>query len=227
MPPGQKSFWMSTTNKNVVVADREFSRHGRSLFMLRQAAVDLGRKLHQRVCHLDRIRSRPVPAGATAPAAAQDRAQRAPGFRPASAGREAAAVLHDQLDQRLAGLVVALERQDIAGHPAIRSVPAPHLLAPRPRRLAGRTLAPRQPGVFLKLVGAVERRHVGRGGQAGADAEAVDRRAGAEHVSDAVFVEPAACKDRHLGQPTVVEDAADALGQRDEIAAVEAHARGS
>ena len=58
------------------------------------------------------------------------------------------------------------------------SVVAPvHLLAARPGRLAFAALAPRPAGVFLQLVGAIQRGRVGRRGQAGADAEAVDRRA--------------------------------------------------
>ena len=107
--------------------------------------------------------------------------------------------------------LVALEREDIAGHAAVRPVAAPDLLAARPRRLADGLLAPRQPGIFLELVGAVERRHVGRRRQAGADAEAVDRRTGPQQFGDAVLVEPAACKNAHVGKSAVIEDAAHRL----------------
>ena len=68
-------------------------------------------------------------------------------------------------------------------------------------------LAPRQPRIFLQLVGAVERRHVGRRRQAGADAEP-SMGAPARSISAiAVLVEPAAGKDVDIGQPAVVEDA--------------------
>ena len=39
-----------------------------------------------------------------------------------------------------------------------------------------------------------------------------------------ILVESAAGEDAHLAQPAFIEDAADTLGQRDEIAAVQAHA---
>ena len=80
-------------------------------------------------------------------------------------------------------------------HAAVRSVSAPDLLAARPRRLAGRALAARQTGIFLELVGTVERGRVGRRRQAGADAEAVDRRAGSNDFGDVVLIEPAACEN--------------------------------
>ena len=165
-------------------------------------------------------------ADATARAAARDRGWRARGCQRASAaGRYGVPVSHDQLDQGLARLIVALDRENIAGHAAVRPVAAPDLLAARPGRLAGRALAPRQPGIFLKLVGAVERRHVGRSGQAGADAEAVDRRAGSEHLARArprrvrrwrrCVTSPSPPASRMLPH---------ALGERDEIAAVQPHA---
>ena len=109
--------------------------------------------------------------------------------------RDPTAALHDQLNERLAALPVAVERKDVAGDAAVRPIAAPDLLASRPCRLAGRPLAPGDAGVFLQLVGAVERRHVGRRGQAGADAEAVDRRAGLHDLGDGVLVEPAAGED--------------------------------
>ena len=150
-------------------------------FLLRQAAVDLGGEPHQRVRHLDRIGcARLERAQAARGRRSRSRAARARISASVGDGPTRRPSLHDQLDQRLAGLRVALERQDIAGHPAVRAVAAPDLLAARPGRLAGRALAPRQPGIFLQLVGAVERRHVGRRRQAGADAEAVDRRAGSQ-----------------------------------------------
>src|SRR6478672_12992946 len=109
-------------------------------------------------------------------------------------------------------MVVALDRENIASHSAVRPIAAPHLLAPRPCRLADGALAPWQPIVLLKLVGAVQCRHVGRGGQAGADAEAVDRGSGLKHLREVILRKSAAGEDAHFAQSTFVEDAADTLG---------------
>src|SRR5207253_6479417 len=49
---------------------------------------------------------------------------------------------HDEFDQRLAGLIVILHGQGVAGHPAVRSEAAPYLLAARPGGFAGGALAP-------------------------------------------------------------------------------------
>ena len=56
-------------------------------------------------------------------------------------------------------------------------------MRPGPRRLALAPFAPRTAGVFLQLVGTIECRRIGRRGQAGADTEAVDRRAAAASTS--------------------------------------------
>ena len=200
--------------QNIAVADSRFSSSSAHLFTLCQAAVDLACEPHQRVRHLHRIRRAAAPAVATAPAIARGRARRAPGFRPGVGdGVEPSARLHDQLDQRLAGLRVALERQYVADHAAVRPVPAPDLLAAGPGRLAGGALAPRQPGIFLELVGAVERRHIRRRRQAGADAEAIDRARPPRTIfGKPVLIKAAAGKDAHIREPAVVQDAPHALG---------------
>src|SRR5262249_6698992 len=131
--------------------------------------------------------------------------------------------LHDQFDQRLAGAGVILHRQDVARHAAVRLEAAPHLLAARPGGFAGRALAPRHAGVFLELLGAIQPRRVGRRGQTASDAEPVDGRACADHMRDRILIDAAAGKDGHVTQPALVEDAPYVLGQRDKVAAVEAH----
>src|SRR5262252_4425402 len=56
------------------------------------------------------------------------------------------AALHDQLDQRIAGLLVMLDGEDVASHAAVGTHAPPHLLAARPGGFAGGALAPRQAG---------------------------------------------------------------------------------
>src|SRR5262249_18579196 len=133
------------------------------------------------------------------------------------------AALHDQFDQRLAGASVILHRQDVTRHAAVRLEAAPHLLAARPGGFAGRALAPRHAGVFLELVGAIEPRRVGRSGQTASYAEPVDGRARADHMRDRILIDATAGEDGHVTEPALVEDAPYVLGQRDEVAAVEAH----
>src|SRR6516164_2022755 len=99
----------------------------------------------------------------------------------------------------------------------------PYLLAARPGRLAGRKLATRHAVIFLELVRAVERRHVGRGDEARPDAEAVDRRTMPRKRQERILVDPAARKDRDVGKAAPVEDAPHLLRERDHVAAVEAH----
>ncbi len=138
-------------------------------------------------------------------------------------GVESPARLHDRPDQRLARLAIVLERQHVADHAAVRAVAAPDLLAARPGRLAGGALAPRQPGIFLQLVGAVERRRVLGGDEARADAVAADRGAGAHQRRELVLVQAAADEDVHIREPAVVENPPHRPGERGEIAAVDAH----
>jgi hypothetical protein len=56
---------------------------------------------------------------------------------------------------------IGFERQNVAGHSAVLSIATPDLFAARPSSLAGRAFAPRQPGIFLEFIDAVERRNVG------------------------------------------------------------------
>src|SRR5262249_27561681 len=133
------------------------------------------------------------------------------------------AALHDQFDQRLAGARVILHRQDVARHAAVRLEAAPYLLAARPGGFAGRALAPRHAGVFLELVGAIEPRRVARCGRTASDAEPGEGRARADHRRDRILIDAATGEDGHVTEPALVEDAPHRLGQRDEVAAVEAH----
>src|SRR5690606_36019968 len=93
-----------------------------------------------------------------------------------------------------------------------------------PGRLARRALAPREARIFLKLVGAIERRKIEGSRQARADAEAIDRRLRLDHGAQFLLVYAAACEDRHIAEPARVEDLSHAPRKRDEIAAVDAHA---
>ena len=70
---------------------------------------------------------------------------------------------------------LAFECKRVASHAAVGLVAAPHLLAPGPGGLVLRFLPPRQAGIFLQLVDAVDVGHVGGRGEARADAEAIDR----------------------------------------------------
>jgi len=95
----------------------------------------------------------------------------------------------------------------IAPHHAV-AIPelAPHLLGARPGGLAFGTLAPRHSGVGLQLVHGVERWHIRRGVERGADAEAVNRRTRGQQLGDAPLVEarlidPAAKPGDTLSRP--------------------------
>src|SRR5262249_4042134 len=83
--------------------------------------------------------------------------------------------------------------------------------------------APRQAGIFLELINAIEPRRVGRRGQTAADAEAVDRRARSDDVRNHALVDAAAGEDGHLPQPALIQDAPYLFRQRGQVAAVETH----
>src|SRR5205807_6026523 len=120
-------------------------------------------------------------------------------------------VAHDEPQQRLARMVVALETENVAGHAAVGAVAPPDLLAAGPSDFAERALAARETGIFLQLVGAIERRNIRGCGQAGADPEAVDRRARAQHRVDCVLVEAAARGGGDVACAARTEDTAHAL----------------
>src|SRR5439155_3934452 len=104
---------------------------------------------------------------------------------------------------------------------AVVPAAAPYLLPARPARLALGALAPRPPSVLDQLVGAVEVGRVGRGGEARAEAETVDRRAARDQITQRVLVEVAAREDGDLTQPARVEDAPHAARVLGQVAAVE------
>ena len=107
-------------------------------------------------------------------------------------------------NQGLTGVFVGFSGDYVACHPPGGFVLTPHLFAAGPRRLAGRVFAARQACVFLQLIGAVERRNIGRRGQACADAEGVDRCTGAEHFADIIFIEAAARQDAYILETTFI-----------------------
>src|SRR6185437_16078456 len=107
-----------------------------------------------------------------------------------------------------------------AVHLAVRAKAPPYLFAAGPGRLARRALASGHAGIFLQLVGAVERRDVRRGRQAGPDTEAGDRRAARQHRTHLVLVEAAAGEDRRASETALVENAADPDRLRREVAAI-------
>ena len=193
------------------------------MLLPRQARVGLGRELFQGLRHLHRIgcaaRARPQrlrQPRQLALRAVADVGERRRRIDPTT-------VAHDEPQQRLARMVVALETENVARHAAVGAVAAPDLLAAGPSDFAERPLAARETGIFLQLVGAIERRNIRGCGQAGADPEAVDRRVRAQHRVDRVLVEAAAREDGHIGEPALVENSSHLLGQRDQIAAVETH----
>ncbi len=128
---------------------------------------------------------------------------------------------HDGYQQRFAGLLIILESQHVAGHAAVGSKAAPDLLAAGPCGLSDRSFASRYARIFLKLVGAIERRRVGGCGQAGADAETVDRGIRIHHPRKFVFVQPSTRKNYYILQVSLVQNAPDTPRQRDHVAAVE------
>src|SRR6185437_13650260 len=103
-------------------------------------------------------------------------------------------------------------------------VGAPHLLAPRPGRLALRQFAPRRAGIFLQLIRAIERGRIDRGVEIYAYAVAVDRRLLAQHALQHVLVDAAADQYDDTVQPAGVEDGAHLARLRSEVAGVDAHA---
>jgi len=114
---------------------------------------------------------------------------------------QTAPATHHQDQERLARLGIRFQRHDIARHAAVGIMRAEHLLAPGPGGLAFRTLAACTAGVFLQLVGAIEKRHVARRIDAGADAKTIYRRTRAQHVAQRAFVEVAAGKNDDMAQP--------------------------
>ena len=102
----------------------------------------------------------------------------------------------------------------IAGDCAVFRIAPVHLLAPRPGGLALAALAPGLSGVFLQLVGAIERRNVRRGGKAGADAEAVDRRAIRAQRLQAVSHPARRWQRSDALQPRIVQNGAHGAGMR-------------
>src|SRR5262249_55503647 len=192
--------------------------------LVRHAPIDFGSKVPQRVAHLDRIRCVGIESTQRLWQARKLTRRSRPNLVERRAWLETLASLHDQFDQRLAGAIVLLNGEDVAPPPAVRLEAAPYLLAARPGGFAGRALAPRHPGVFLELVGAIEPRRVGRGCQTAADAEPVNRRARSQHSRNRILIDAAAGEDGHVGEPALVEDAPYLLGERDEVAAVETHA---
>src|SRR5262245_37755037 len=177
LPFGQKSFCTSTTSRtslsSIVIAmvahstapsrDRHANTpHRASSFrlLLRHAPVDFDRKPPQRLAHLHRVRRAWLESAQRLGQALEITRGSRSDFGKRRRRRETFAALHDQFDQRRACLIIVLQRQDIAGHAAVGSEAAPDLLAAGPGRLAGGALAPRQPGIFLELVGAIEPRGV-------------------------------------------------------------------
>src|SRR5665213_3873716 len=62
---------------------------------------------------------------------------------------DAAAILHDGLEERQAGLRIVFQRNRVAGHAAIGAEASPDLFSSRPGCLAGGSLAPRNSIVLL------------------------------------------------------------------------------
>src|ERR1700722_6368293 len=227
-PPGQKSFCTSTAMRtslspNVAVALALMASISWPRLELRalHAAVHLRGKLFKLVGNFDRIRRSGFQLaqrfGQALELALHARPDRIEGFR----RLQSSAVLHDEMQQRLSGFVVTFKRQNIVRHAAVGAKAPPHLLAARPGGFVLRAFAAGDAGVFLQFVNAIDRRHVRRRGHGGADADAVDRRLGAGEGEKRILVEPAAGEDRHLAQAAGIEDAAHALRQGDQIAAVE------
>src|ERR1700685_382473 len=70
------------------------------------------------------------------------------------------AAAHHEFEERLAVVTIAFASDNIAGHPAVSAVAPPHLLSSRPGGFVFRALPSRPAGIFLKLVDAIECRHV-------------------------------------------------------------------
>src|SRR5665213_3885679 len=109
--------------------------------VLRNAAVDFGGKPQQRISYVNwTCCSRIEVAQGLKQAFEIVRGPR-PDLGQSGRWSDTPPILHHQLDQRFPGLRVGFERQDVAVHPAVRTIAAPNLLAARPSRLANRALA--------------------------------------------------------------------------------------
>ena len=194
-------------------------------FALRHAAVDFRGERRQFVGDLDRIcRVRLEPRKGSG-RRSSSRLARAPDLGERRRRLHAPAVLHDEL-RSAARRLVSWPSSDkhIAGHAAVGAVAPPDLLAARPGGLVSDRLRRGNAGIFLQFVDAIERRHVRRRGEAGADAEAVDRRPASHECGQRILVEAAAGEDRHVGKPPRSRMPRTLFGQGDEIAAVQPHA---
>src|SRR5262249_38418066 len=85
---------------------------------------------------------------------------------------------HHGPEQRLPGLVITHQRDDVRCDRPVIGMAAVYLPAPRPRGLALRALAPWHAGVLLQLAGAVERGGAGRGADPPRGPEPVEGAAG-------------------------------------------------
>ena len=101
-----------------------------------------------------------------------------------------------------------------------------HLVAAGQGGLAGGALHDRAAGALDQLVDAAQGGVVAAGDQAGAGAEAVERRAGCDQLGDAVLVEVAGADDLGGRQAGGIEHGAHLARERVEVAGVEAHGGG-
>src|SRR5207249_10319492 len=103
--------------------------------------------------------------------------------------------------------------------------PAVHLLAARRGHLARRELHHRPSRVVDELVRGVEVGLVRGHAHSRANAERIDRRAAAHEVVDLELVETAAHEDANVLHTFGVEEPACAIGELEQVAAVQPHTR--
>ena len=82
-PPGQKSFWMSTTSSTSLLADGHVFFHDGHLSLLHQPAIDLGGEFDQRIRDVNRIGGIRFEFAQRLGQPLQFALRPAPGFRPA------------------------------------------------------------------------------------------------------------------------------------------------
>src|SRR5262249_29804522 len=102
---------------------------------------------------------------------------------------------HDGYDEWFASLAVIGQRQDVSAQALIGAVTPPALFSSGPRDLALRKLAPWLAGIFLELIGAIERGRVDRGVKVDADTESIDWRFRRRHHLQHVLIDTAAHQD--------------------------------
>src|SRR5215510_14644230 len=125
--------------------------------------------------------------------------------------------------QRLAGLRITFNGQDISDHTAIRPNATVDLLTTWPSGLALGAFAPWPPGILLQFVDTIQERRIWRSRQSRADGEIVDGGASRRQGVDRLLVEVATGQDAHVCEASLIENAPDPARVVGQITTVDTH----